>query len=873
VAVACLSFVFSSGVVSAQPDPAVGASPPPGVEPVVEPPRVLQSATPEYPVSALETRTSGTVVIVATVSSEGRVTDARVLESLGDDFDSAALAAARQYRFAPATRNGVATAARIRVAVRFDPPPPSPAQVALSGPAHDADSGESVAPDGAGSRRRGGGQDDAQAKRERGAADADGGDNTPAPVSEVTVHGRLRPPSRGASDYNLHLGALARLPRRDATELLEFAPGILLSSEGGEGHAEQIFLRGFDARLGQDIEFSIDGVPINQVGNPEGNGYADLGFIITDLVDELRVVEGPFDPRQGNFAVAGSADYHLGLERRGLTLKYGVGSFGARRLVALYGPRDSALGTLGGAELYETRGYGQNRDARHAKAMGQYEGGFGPNNTFRFTGTAYATSYGSAGVIRQDDYEAGKAGFYDTYDYWQGGESERFSLAFDVRRSTAGGVFQNLVYLIRSGAQSRHNFTGFLLDQQDEFATPHAQRGDRIERTLDAFVTGSRGFGRFAGRWLGSRQQLELGYAARGDFVDAQQFRVEASNGVPYARDLDLGSRVANLALYADADLRFLDWLVVRGGLRAESFFYELEDRCAATSVRFAGAGFVGDASCFAQQPLGEYRDPTQRSGASGSGTFPRASVLFGPFEGFQFSLAWGRGARAIDPMYVNAGTRTPFAELTAYEGGVTYAHGFPGLELVARSIFFRTLVSKDFIFSQTEGRNTLANETSRTGWSGSVRATAGNFDVNSNLTLVRAVFEDTGLVIPYVPEAVLRADGVLHDELPWSLAGAALTGHLGLGGAYVAPRALPYGERGEALVTTEASASVGWRALEAALEVTNLFDSKLRSGEYNYASDFGSQASPTLVPARHFTAGPPRTVMFTVSVNVGGDQ
>ena len=65
----------------------------------------------------------------------------------------------------------------------------------------------------------------------------------------------------------LQVGALAQVPRQNAAELLKLAPGILLTNEGGEGHAEQVFLRGFDAREGQDIEFTVGKVPINESGN------------------------------------------------------------------------------------------------------------------------------------------------------------------------------------------------------------------------------------------------------------------------------------------------------------------------------------------------------------------------------------------------------------------------------------------------------------------------------------------------------------------------------------------------------------------------------------------------------------------------------
>ena len=50
-----------------------------------------------------------------------------------------------------------------------------------------------------------------------------------------------------------------------------------------------------------------------------------------------------------------------------------------------------------------------------------------------------------------------------------------------------------------------------------------------------------------------------------------------------------------------------------------------------------------------------------------------------------------------------------------------------------------------------------------------------------------------------------------------------------------------------------------------------NLHDRRYRLGEYNYASDFRSRAWPTLVPARHFTAGAPRTFMLTLGVSFGG--
>src|SRR5207248_990947 len=130
-----------------------------------------------------------------------------------------------------------------------------------------------------------------------------------ATESEITIPGRTETRSHGASDYHIHIGFLSLIPRKNASDFLKLAPGILLTNEGGEGHAEQVFLRGFDAREGQDVEFSVGGVPINDSGNLHGNSYADANFIIPELVDSLRVLDGPLHPPQANYAVPGSAKY------------------------------------------------------------------------------------------------------------------------------------------------------------------------------------------------------------------------------------------------------------------------------------------------------------------------------------------------------------------------------------------------------------------------------------------------------------------------------------------------------------------------------------------------------------------------------------
>jgi hypothetical protein len=249
----------------------------------------------------------------------------------------------------------------------------------------------------------------------------------------------------------------------------------------------------------------------------------------------------------------------------------------------------------------------------------------------------------------------------------------------------------------------------------------------------------------------------------------------------------------------------------------------------------------------------------------------PRGSILVGPFAHFTISASYGRGARSIDPSYITQDVKTPFASVNAYEGGVAYANDWKDVAVVARSIFFQTHVDRDLVFNQTAGRNVLGDGTTRTGWVGAARVTGKFFDESANLTLVRSAYDDTHLLVAYVPDVVLRSDTAVFSNLPWQVQGKPVRAALSAGVTYVGPRALPYGQRSEDIFTLDTSATLEWSRFEIGLIVTNLLDTQYRLTELNYASDFHSQPLATTVPERAFTAGAPRGIFGTFAVNFGG--
>jgi TonB family protein len=861
-------------------------------------PEVVERFDAEYPTST-PTERAVTVVLFVSIDVHGHVIAAEVAESGGEDFDHAAREAIQHWRFSPATRDGRPIPVRIRVPFVFPARPPAPAPQSPDGgaPEFGATAAQGITPPEGAPAANGNGNTESPSELAPASATseapstkvasgattlANGGSSSgateptkaggSAPSAEVIVQGHYRAPTRGAGDFHIDIGQLAKVPRKNATEMLQLAPGILLTNEGGEGHAQQVFLRGFDAREGQDIEFTVGGIPINEAGNLHGNGHADANFIIPETVLSLRVLEGPFDPRQGNFAVAGSADYRLGLERRGLTLKSSLGSYGTQRLVGLWGPLGLSRCTFGAAELYKTDGFGQNRDAQRASAVAQYEGKFGETGSYRVIGQAYSATYHSAGVLRDDDYRAGRVGFYDTYDPRQGGDSSRFSLGADLEESVGDTIYREQLYVIRRDVRFRKNYTGYLLDVQEPTQSPHGQRGDGIDLSVDSWTLGSRGSSKVKERIGGLAQELEVGYAARGDFGRGTQLRVQSTNAVPYHRDVDVEYALGDIGLYGDLNLRLLSWLMLRGGLRANSFSYSVLDNCAQQAVRQPSrSNPPGDESCLSQQDFGYYRDPTQRKGTATTALLPRASVLFSPSVGLLLSLSYGQGVRSIDPIYVSQDLKTPFARVDAYEAGIVYSRTLTTTQIVTRAAAFRTHVGQDLVFSETAGRNTLSDGTTRNGMLAALRFTGAFFDQSLNATLVQSRFDDTGLVVPYVPNWVVRSDSAVHHDLPFRLMGSVVRGAAGAGLTYVGRRPLPYNQLSDRIFTVDASASLDWKRFELGFEVTNLLDRRYRLGEYNYASNFlGTEQPPTLVPVRHFTAGPPRMLFVTLAVTFG---
>lgn len=91
-------------------------------------------------------------------------------------------------------------------------------------------------------------------------------------------------------------------------EALEVVPGLIVTQHSGEGKANQYFLRGFNLDHGTDLAIRIDGMPVNMPTHGHGQGYADINFLIPELIRSVYVRKGPYYADVGDFSSAGSVE-------------------------------------------------------------------------------------------------------------------------------------------------------------------------------------------------------------------------------------------------------------------------------------------------------------------------------------------------------------------------------------------------------------------------------------------------------------------------------------------------------------------------------------------------------------------------------------
>jgi hypothetical protein len=628
---------------------------------------------------------------------------------------------------------------------------------------------------------------------------------------------------------------LAKRPLLRPAELVETVPGVIATQHSGDGKANQYFLRGFNLDHGTDFSVWIDGVPVNMPTHGHGQGYADLNFLIPELVDSVRYRKGPYFADKGDFSAAGGADMQLVDALPEPLVQVTGGSFDYGRALAA-GTRAVGGGNLTAAlDLFHNNGpWDRGEDYGGGKALLRFQRGDAARG-FSLTAQGYDASWLSSDQIPRRAVDSGLIGDFGLIDPSDRGSSSRYSLSAETHRGDAETLTRLSGYLLAYDLSLFSNFTYFL-DNPDD--------GDQFEQKDERVVAGFEASRTWLRSWGDRALETSAGLQVRGDDIDNGLFRSRDSRRTATVRTDQV--RLLTGGVYAESLVHWSDKVRPRLGLRADVYEADVDSNLAANS------GSANDVLLS-----------------------PKLSLALGPWEQTEIYLNAGSGFHSNDArgatIRVDPTTGEPADRVQPLVRAKGADIGFrttaiPGLQTTL-TVFLLELDS-ELVFVGDGGSTEASRPSRRQGveWTNFYRVNDW-VTVDLDATLAEAEFTDDDPAGDEVPGAVGRtvAAGISVGE------GRKIFGGLRL--RYFGDAALIEDGSVRSRSSSLVNGRIGYNlpnGLSLTLDAFNLLDSRDSDIQYFYASRLPGEPEEG-VEDIHFHPMEKRSVRLTATWRMGG--
>jgi len=640
-------------------------------------------------------------------------------------------------------------------------------------------------------------------------------------VSEVSVIGE-RPVAASSQQFIPDKEILLQ-PQGRPAQVLRLIPGfIAVEHSGGAGKADQYFLRGFDADHGTDVAFFSDGMPINFRSHAHGQGYTDLNFIIPETIEGLEVYKGAYLPEFGDFTTAGAVNFRTReAVKEGLVQAAG-GQFDTQRYLLMFSPTKDKVRTLFAGEGYYTNGPFLN-DNRYFRAnlLAKATTNLSARDELSMTGTFHKAQWNASGEIPLRAVTDGTIDRFGAIDPSEGGKTLRSTARLNYHYDTpSGGQFYANAYGQYYKFDLFTNFTFFLNDPVN---------GDGIQQSDRRIIYGGD---------VGYKQKAEVfGLPSIGTIgVQTRVDNIHARLGMqttraPTGTTTDSDILEASYAPFVKAEVQPTSWMRLAGGLRAETFTFDVRNRCETCS----------------EQPAGR-----KNSGI----VLPKMNLILGPWARTEFFANYGEGYHSNDARSAVAPASSPLARAKSYEVGIrSKPFGPEGIELIATA--WQLDLQSELVFVGDEGTTELRGPSRRRGVEFAARGQLwGPLYVNGSVTYTKAEFRN-GDAIPLAPE--ITAYGALLLQWPEGLRSQLQATYLG-----VRPLIEDRSAKAPSWVDVDLSeryvlpVKLLHGRLEAFFFVQNLLNTKWEQATFYFTSRLRNEPAEG-VPDIHFVPGNPR--------------
>ena len=638
---------------------------------------------------------------------------------------------------------------------------------------------------------------------------------TSVELSEVMVS------SQRAHDQQLISSLDIKLrPITNSQEILRLVPGLFIGQHAGGGKAEQIFLRGFDLDHGTDIRLTVDGMPINMVSHAHGQGYADLHFVIPELVEGVDFKKGPYNSEKGNLTTAGWVDFRTRTALDKSFVKLEAGQYSTYRAVAgldLLGQKGRAKNQsayLASEYSYSNSYFDNPQNFKRVNVVGKYHGHLGPNTNLTLTGSTFWSKWNHSGQIPDRAVESGLTDFFGSIDPTEGGETSRTNANVQLVTITPRNhVIKNQFFYSNYQFELYSNFTFFKED---------IINGDQIRQKEHRNLFGYNGsystqaaIGKTT--WIttvGAQYRQDITYHTELSHTKNQ---VETLNPIKFGNVNEI-----NAAAYADELVQLSARFTVDAGVRVDYFRSQYEDLLVM---------------------------PTSTKRATQSIVSPKLNLYYTANPRLQIYLNTGKGFHSNDARVVTAQDgREILPAAYGSDLGVIFKP-FPKLLINAAAWYL--WLAQEFVYVGDEGVVEPSGRSRRQGIDVSVRYQLTKTlyaDLDLNTAKPRAIDAEVGQnYLPLAP--TFTSTGGLSLQTSYGLNGS-------LRYRYMADR--PANEDNSIVAkgyfVTDMQANYSKQKYTIGLSIQNLFNTRWK--ETQFATESRLKGEAASVEEIHFTPG-----------------
>ncbi len=617
------------------------------------------------------------------------------------------------------------------------------------------------------------------------------------------------------SDLEIHLR-----PINNSQEVLRIVPGLFIGQHAVGGKAEQIFLRGFDLDHGTDINISVDGMPVNMVSHAHGQGYADLHFVIPELIDKVNFNKGPYYADKGNFTTAGFVEFKTKDYLENNFAKIEGGQFSTFRaitginLLKPKGDRRSQSLYFAGEGSF-TKGYFESpQNFSRFNGMLKYHGSINSQNTLTATVTGFTSKWNASGQIPDRAFESGLVGFYGAIDNTEGGKTSRHNATIELQtKLNNGGILHNQFYYSKYKFELYSNFTFYKEDPIN---------GDQIRQKESRNIVG----------YNGSYQKEFYVGKIKTETKTGVQVRYDAVDNIELTRTKDrtintdalmLGDvNELNIGAYYSQRFSFSNKLDITGAIRTDYFSNRYNDKLA-SQILTSNSTILS----------------------------PKLNINYRVNDKVQLYLYNGRGFHSNDTrVAVQQNGKKVLPPAYGTDLGAVFK---VGKNLVLQSALWYLWLDQEFVYVGDEGVVEAGGQTRRIG-----------FDFSARYEVAKNLFADMDISL-----ANPRASGVAKAEsyLPLaprftSVGGLTYRKEQGWNGSlrYRFMDNRPANENNSVVAkgyfVADAAINYTKKKWEAGLSIQNLLNTRWKETQFDTESQLQTEAAP--VSEIHFTPGTP---------------